>query len=163
MWYKTYREHSDHKFFKKLLNTLVFSEERTAMLCGGGRHAPNWRLFPERNEVTDFIKFHITIKISFIDFSSNWINEPCMTNCFVKSLRSKVFSVFGKKLGQRCSERSQYKEFSVASNKGTKERKPYHKGQISINYSPFLVDFNIVMGLLQLNPSRVCDWLTRGW
>ena len=94
-------------------------------------------------------------------FSSNWVDEPCMTNCFVKSLRSKVFRVFGTKLGQRCSERSQYKlyykEFSVASNKGTKERKPYHKGQISTNYSLFLVNFNTVMVLLQLNPSRVCD------
>ena len=32
----------------------VFFKERSEMLCVGGRHAPNWRPFPERNEVTDF-------------------------------------------------------------------------------------------------------------
>ena len=92
----------DHKVFEKVMNTLVLWEERSAMLCVGGRHAPNWRPFPERNEVTDFIKFHITvIEISFINFTSTWVKKPYMKNSFVKRLRSKIFNVFGKKLGQR--------------------------------------------------------------
>ena len=122
LWYRFHWEHLDHKQFEKVLNTFVLWEEQTAMLCVGGRHAPNWRPFPERNEVTDFIKFHIIIiRIRFTCFT-NWINKPCIKNGSVNISRSKVFSVFGKKLGQRYSARSQCKEFSVVWNKVTDER-----------------------------------------
>ena len=71
-----------------------FLEERSEMLCVGGRHAPNWRPFPERNEVTDFNEishYHKYKSECGTDFN---LNERFQIQSFQpvgKESRSKIF------------------------------------------------------------------------